>query len=95
MTSLPSARLLLRLLLALLLAVNGIAPALAAGVMHHAASAAAQAGVEQPALDMTGAMADCHDTDPAQDTPVASDTPAPCCEDGRCDGAGCDCACMA
>lgn len=95
MPSLPSARLLLRLLLALLLAVNGIAPSLAAGVMHHAAPAAMQAPAASHAMAMAGEAANCHDAALVQDAPMADPAPAPCCEDGQCKSAGCECACMA
>lgn len=97
---------LLRLLLAMLLAVNGIAPALGAGAMEHAAPVATQALSEQhpdqhaelgadphAAVATAGEQADCHDSGAAQDAAMA-EAPAACCDDGQC-LAGCECACMA
>lgn len=91
MPSIPFPKLLVHAVLALLLAVNGVGPALAAGTMHHAAPSASEA--MSHAMPMPVADADCHDAAPAQ-APDAAD-PAPCCDDGSCDLAGCECACLA
>lgn len=91
MQEFPLPQFLTRALLALLLVLNGIAPALAAGAMHSTPSAhlATSPG---PVMAMAAQGVDCHDGGGSLATP--SEDALACCDDGACDLAGCQGACM-
>jgi hypothetical protein len=90
MASLPLPQLIVRAVLVLLLAVNGVAPALAASAMHQAKAPAAPASNHGMPMSVD---ADCHE-DAAASAASAGEQDSCCPQEDDCALAGCECACL-